>query len=82
MTRVLALVTDAYGGRGGIAQAARDVIGALAAQPSVSRIDGLPRHGPEPAANLPAKVRQAPALPGRFGYSARALAQAAARSLI
>ncbi len=77
MTRVFALVTDAYGGRGGIAQAARDVIGAMAALAEVTRIDVLPRQAPEPASDLPEKVRQAPASPGRLVYTARALAHAA-----
>ncbi|HUR00862.1 MAG TPA: hypothetical protein VM166_15540, partial [Gemmatimonadaceae bacterium] len=41
--RVLALVTDAYGGTGGIAQYNRDFLEALAAQDNVREIIVLPR---------------------------------------
>lgn len=74
MTRVLALVTDAYGGRGGIAQAARDVIGAFAADATVAAIEVLPRHAAGPPSDVPAKVRQRAAIGGRLGYAAASLA--------
>ena len=41
--RVLALVTDAYGGTGGIAQYNRDFLESIAAHESVSEIVVLPR---------------------------------------
>ncbi len=78
MTQVLALVTDAYGGRGGIAQAARDLIGALAAMETVAAIDVLPRHAAEALIGLPPRVHQRPPSQGRFGYATRALAAAGA----
>ena len=43
MTTVLALVTDAFGGRGGIAQHNRHLLRALAAAPGVGRVVALPR---------------------------------------
>lgn len=79
MTRVLALVTEAYGGRGGIAQAARDVIGALAAMDTVENVDVLPRYAKELPTNLPLKIRQRPPSGMRLAYSVQALAAAGAR---
>ncbi len=76
MTRVLALVTDAYAGQGGIAQAARDLIGALAEQDSIKSIDVLPRGGNGHASGLPRKVCEHNPLSGRAAYSARALSVA------
>ena len=73
---MLALVTDAYGGRGGIAQAARDVIGALAADPTVEAIDVLPRYTAEPPSGLPAKVHQRAAIGARIVYATASLAAA------
>lgn len=79
MIRVLALVTDAYGGRGGIAQAARDLIEALAAMETVEAIDVLPRHVAKAPTGLALKVRQRPPSPGRIAYAVRALAAAGAQ---
>ncbi len=45
-----ALMTDAFGARGGIAQCNRDFLGALAEAGAVSSITVVPRHGPLPAA--------------------------------
>lgn len=54
--RILALVTDAYGGNGGIAQYARDSIAAMAADPRVGEVVVLPRlTGPNPQ-RLPPNV--------------------------
>lgn len=64
---MLALVTDAWGGRGGIAQYNRDLLGALA-KAGAGAITVLPRHAPDPAAPPP-EVRQAKARPGRLAYS-------------
>ena len=45
---MLAIVTDAFGGRGGIAQYNRDFLGALAEAGAVSSITVVPRLAPEP----------------------------------
>lgn len=78
MTRdfaVLALVPDAYGGQGGIAQYNRDLFGALTDTGAVSSIMVMPRHA---AGNVltPARVRQAPPRRGRVSYAAAAIRQA------
>ncbi len=64
----LALVTDAYGGRGGIAQYNRDLTAALARVPSLAAIEILPRVAPAPTGDLPAKVTQHPPRFGRIAY--------------
>lgn len=69
---VLALVTDAFGGYGGIAQYNRDFLGALGQAATVSSLTVLPRHAPERIA-APAAISQFPPRPGRFMYSAIAL---------
>jgi len=58
MTAILALITDGYGGSGGIAQYNRDLIEALMLCPGTQRIVVLPRLGEADAAALPAGVRQ------------------------
>lgn len=63
---VLALVTDAFGGRGGIAQYNRDFLAAIA--PGVDlRI--VPRHAPDAATGLPEGATQAPPKAGRLAYA-------------
>lgn len=71
--RVLALVTDAFGNRGGMAQYNRDLLGALGGQ-GVSVVI-LPRIASEPA-TLPAGVGQLQARAGRASYVAAAMAAA------
>lgn len=73
MKRALALVTDAYGGRGGIAQAARDIIAALAACEEISMVEVLPRQTLDPIFELPAKVCQLPPSAGRLRYIVRSI---------
>jgi len=75
---MLALATDAFGGRGGIAQYNRDFLCALAETGAVSSIHVIPRHAPDaPGLAMPSKtIRQAPARPGRIAYSVTALATA------
>ena len=73
MTRVLALVTDAYGGRGGIAQVARDVVEALVADDAGAWVDVLPRHAKDAVPALPARVGQRRALDSKLAYTARAV---------
>jgi phosphatidylinositol alpha-1,6-mannosyltransferase len=69
---VLALVTDAFGGHGGIAQYNRDFLGALAEGGVVSSITVLPRHAPEQG-DTPVAISQRPARPRRVAYSVIAL---------
>jgi len=64
-TRCLALVTDAYGGRGGIAQYNRDFCGALVE--SGASVTVVPRHAP-PHAELPAGLKQMAAPRGKIAY--------------
>jgi phosphatidylinositol alpha-1,6-mannosyltransferase len=72
---LLALVTDAFGGHGGIAQYNRDFLGVLVEGGTVSSITVLPRHAPKRVATPPA-ITQKPARLGRFAYSVRALVTA------
>jgi phosphatidylinositol alpha-1,6-mannosyltransferase len=67
-----AIVTDAFGGRGGIAQYNRDFLGALAEARIMSSITVLPRHAPDLPA-LPETIEQMPARPGRIAYSVAGL---------
>ena len=81
---MLALVTDAFGGHGGIAQYNRDFLRALAAPGSegvaVSPITVLPRHAPDQAAP-PFGIQQMPQRPGRVAYALTALALAFTRPI-
>lgn len=49
--RILALVTDAYGGHGGIARYNRDFFGALATDRAVVEVQILPRHADPPVSH-------------------------------
>jgi phosphatidyl-myo-inositol dimannoside synthase len=69
---MLALVTDAFGGRGGIAQYNRDFLGALAEIGALSSITVLPRHAPDLVV-LPDTIEQMAARPGWIRYSIAAL---------
>lgn len=72
MATVLALVTDAFGGRGGIAQYNRDFLSALA---EVGHsIIAVPRHAPD-AADPPSGILQCRSRPGRIAYSLYALVE-------
>lgn len=51
--RVLALVTDAFGGRGGIAEYNRQFFRALCKSPDCERVRALPRLMPDPPEPLP-----------------------------
>lgn len=70
---VLALVTDAFGGHGGIACYNRDILSALAAADSVDGISILPRLAASPLEKLPKKVNQLPAASRPLAYSGAAL---------
>jgi phosphatidylinositol alpha-1,6-mannosyltransferase len=70
---ILALVTDAYGGRGGIAQYNRDFIAALASSGAVSLVTVLPRHAPDPVELPSERIEQLSPRPGRLAYAVAAL---------
>lgn len=72
LLRVLALVTDAYGGRGGIAQYNRDFLTMLAETGATSSITVLPRNAPDPVVTPPA-IKQARHRSGRIAYILAAL---------
>lgn len=55
--RILALVTDAYGGNGGIAAYARDTIAAMASDPRVEEVVVVPRLAGVDEEAIPADVR-------------------------
>jgi phosphatidylinositol alpha-1,6-mannosyltransferase len=71
--RVLALVTEAFGGRGGIAQYNRDFLAALARCDRVRDVAVLPRFSATSLSALPRGIRQLPSLESKFGYSLSAL---------
>jgi phosphatidylinositol alpha-1,6-mannosyltransferase len=71
--RVLALVTDAFGGQGGIAQYNRDFLSALAECEGVREVIILPRGGDRPPNMLPSGLRQLPPVQQRIAYSLSAL---------
>jgi len=73
---VLALVTDAFGGCGGIARYNKDLLSALAASAGVETITALPRIAPEDPGQLPAKVRQLRPILHPLAYSIAALREA------
>jgi hypothetical protein len=54
--RILALVTDAFGGRGGIAKFNRDLLTSFCAHPDVSRVTALPRVVYEAVGSLPPRL--------------------------
>lgn len=70
-TRVLALVSDAYGARGGIARYNRDLFEALAGAGAEVLI--LPRLGDLKELALPAGIRQRPAIFGRLKFTLTSL---------
>jgi phosphatidylinositol alpha-1,6-mannosyltransferase len=72
--RCFALVTDAYGGHGGIAQYNRDFCGALAEDGATITV--APRHAPQRAPALPTGVKQIPARRGKIAYTLSALGTA------
>jgi phosphatidyl-myo-inositol dimannoside synthase len=74
--RVLALVTDAFGGHGGIAQYNRDCLSSLAAFDLIGEVVVLPRQTSAPAGELSAGIRQLRPIQGRLTYSLAALGAA------
>jgi phosphatidylinositol alpha-1,6-mannosyltransferase len=76
--RVMALVTDAFGGHGGIAEYNRHFLSALAACDGISEVIVLPRVGAVAPDALPPNTRQLLPVQGRFAYSLAALRAAQA----
>ena len=70
---MLALVTDAFGGYGGIAQYNRDLLSALALSNAVSEVVVLPRIAGPDLQGMPEKVRQLAPCSARLGYVARSI---------
>ena len=71
--RILALVTEAFGGHGGIAQYNRDFLSALAKCDQVGEVIVFPRFGAKSLVSLPTGVRQHRPVESRLGYSLAAL---------
>jgi phosphatidyl-myo-inositol dimannoside synthase len=71
--RVLALVTDAFGGSGGISQYNRDFLSALARCDRVGEVIVLPRLSAKLVGPLPAGVQQLQPVENRLAYSIAAL---------
>jgi phosphatidyl-myo-inositol dimannoside synthase len=69
---MLALVTDAFGGRGGIAQYNRDLLGTLAGGGALSSITVLPRLAPDPI-EIPGGITQERPRGDRVRYAVSAL---------
>jgi phosphatidyl-myo-inositol dimannoside synthase len=71
--RILALVTEAFGGRGGIAQYNRDFLSALAKCEQVGEVVVLPRFSARSVDTLPTGVRQLRPVESKLAYSLSAL---------
>ena len=72
--RLLALVTDAFGGRGGIAKFNRDLLAALCSHPRCDGVVAVPRLMPDPPGSLPAKLDyRIAALGGKVRYAVELL---------
>ena len=73
--KMIALVPDAYGGHGGIAQYNRDFFGALVGCEEVSSISVIPRNAPNEVAT-PTRIRQTAPRPDRALYVVATVLQA------
>ena len=72
--RILALVSDAFGGHGGIAKFNRDFLGALCTYPGVTEVVALTRRQPLPLEPLPPKLTYVTAgITGKSSYFLMAL---------
>ncbi len=71
--RILALLTDAFGGYGGIAQYNRHFLSALVNAEDVSEVIVLPRNGTAPSTSVPTRVKQLAPRIGKLRYAANAL---------
>ena len=77
--RTLALVTDAFGGYGGVSRYNQAFLRALAGLDGTTEILVVPREGEAPAHGLPAHLAQLPPTPAKSAYIARVLSIAARR---
>src|SRR5690625_5748678 len=77
--RVLALVTDAWGGRGGIAKFNRDMLTSVGTHPNVTEVVALPRVVSESVTNIPAGIRFDTGSAGSLVSFGRAVFSAAIR---
>ena len=77
--RVLALVTDAWGGRGGIAKFNRDMLTSVGTHPNVTEVVALPRVVSESVTNIPAGIRFDTGSAGSLVSFGRAVVSAAIR---
>src|SRR5215510_1220593 len=75
--RILALITDGFGGQGGISQYNRDFLTALSQTDSVGEIVVAPRLGRAKQEALPVRVRQQTPIFNKIGYSLCAMGVAA-----
>lgn len=76
--RILVVLTDAFGGHGGIAQYNRDLLSALCSIPEISEVIAVPRTLPFPPGDIPAKLRYYPRAAGsklRFIFSVLAVSR-------
>ena len=71
--RVLALVTDAFGGHGGIAQYNCDFLSALSGSRDIEEVVVLPRLTERLSAPLPEGIRQLPPVGSKIAYSISAV---------
>lgn len=71
--KILALVTDAFGSHGGIAQYNRDLLTALAGQEQVESVTVLPRNGN--SCEAPENIHQLDAIKNKWLYALSALTQ-------
>jgi phosphatidylinositol alpha-1,6-mannosyltransferase len=77
--RVLALVTDAFGGTGGIAQYNRHLLSSLSAFHLVGEVVALPRAAGTWRGELPPRLRQLAPVSSKLLYSLAALREARVR---
>lgn len=74
-SRILVLLTDGFGGHGGIAKFNRDLLGALCSHATTQQVVAVPRIAPDPTGPLPSNLEyRLDGLGGPIGY-ARAVAK-------
>jgi len=77
--RILMLLSDGFGGRGGIAKFNRDFLRALCSYPRTERVIALPRLAPDPLPQLPENLDYRLSGLGGLSHYAAALAKLLAR---
>jgi phosphatidyl-myo-inositol dimannoside synthase len=77
--RILALITDGFGGQGGISQYNRDLLTALSDAGIVGEIVVIPRLGRAEPEALPARVRQLAPVFNKVGYASYSVGVAATK---